>query len=573
MASSDRRPYLTATVLDQALLDAMQDNLEFKLEMIVEIETPTGTIYASDRHKYVGTRFYEALLNFPEVLRTVGEWLSGELEFSSQELRLSNVDGRFNNFLPGGADFDGWIGRQVLIKIGLRDVASTYLTVFDGTITPDGGFKRDKESVVLLARDKFDTLNVTFPPEVLTKTGFTNLEPDKVGLGNPVIYGDWTTNLRELGNPPVQKASVPAFPTNGLLAGVQAGTTSLACQISSHDLSVLETANVFLFRGNEFFKFDVGDITAGTGNRSLTIKQSGNGGTTLIDGSAFIYATGDQFFVRVKGKDLGAFDDNVVWIARDILITYGGLSAGDFDANWTTFRDKSTPAQSDISTLKFRLWRQSAESVMKEVLSLFEQARLEVFVSRDLKLKINSMHFEDFDSAPTFTVRNWDVEQGTFNPQSPDRNQFNRAQADFDFDPGINENRRSTAIKNNADAVTQAGKEISKKVVFPNMYIEAEVNLQLTEIIRLASAYPEFIHVTLTPRAFLLDIGDFVFVSVSIGSTVYSNVPCMVRQIIVNPDGLRISVILQSMQMTPFPTYTPGFAGTVGGFNATITTE
>jgi len=44
--------------------------------MIVEIETPIGTIYASDRNKYAGSTFYEALLNFPIIRRTVGEWLS-----------------------------------------------------------------------------------------------------------------------------------------------------------------------------------------------------------------------------------------------------------------------------------------------------------------------------------------------------------------------------------------------------------------------------------------------------------------------------------------------------------------
>jgi len=40
MSGKDRRPYLTASVLDQALLDACADNFETKIEMVLEIEKP-----------------------------------------------------------------------------------------------------------------------------------------------------------------------------------------------------------------------------------------------------------------------------------------------------------------------------------------------------------------------------------------------------------------------------------------------------------------------------------------------------------------------------------------------------
>ena len=65
MATADRKPYETATVLDQDFLDDCHDNLTNQLEVIVDIDTPTGTIYLSDRNKYVGSTFYEARLKFP----------------------------------------------------------------------------------------------------------------------------------------------------------------------------------------------------------------------------------------------------------------------------------------------------------------------------------------------------------------------------------------------------------------------------------------------------------------------------------------------------------------------------
>src|SRR4051812_20367629 len=125
MSSSDRFPYLTSMILNQTVLDNCHDNLTNQLELIVDIEKPTGIIHASDRNKYVGSTFYEALLTFPVIKRTLGEWLATQLEFSTLELKLSNVDGRFNSLLPGGANFVTWIGNSVVVKLGLRDVAST----------------------------------------------------------------------------------------------------------------------------------------------------------------------------------------------------------------------------------------------------------------------------------------------------------------------------------------------------------------------------------------------------------------------------------------------------------------
>jgi len=51
MGTSDRRPYLTATVLDQDFLDASQDSLVNQLELIIDIEAPdlvkTGAPYTN----------------------------------------------------------------------------------------------------------------------------------------------------------------------------------------------------------------------------------------------------------------------------------------------------------------------------------------------------------------------------------------------------------------------------------------------------------------------------------------------------------------------------------------------
>lgn len=580
MSTKDRREYLTATTLDQGLLDRCQDNLDNGLEMVVEIQSPTGLIYASDRNKYVGSRFYEALTEFPVIKRSLGEWLAPTIEFSNLQLGLSNVDGRFNEFNPGGASFGGWINKEVQVKMGLRDVESSYTTIYAGNVTDIGGYQRDRMRVTLISRDAFDKVNVQFPTKVFTAASFPNIDPALIGVVLPVIYGDWTTELKRQKLVPSDPSSpvddipiVPAFPVNGGAAGVIAGTTSVRLYVSDHDLTFIDDGELHLKRGDAYYKFDAADVSIVSGNRVLDVKQIGNGGTTLVDGAGYQYAAGDTFFVPVKGKNLGAYDDNPVWQARDILMTFGGLVSGDFDANWETYRDKASPAESAVSTFKSRIWVQEPQGVMEYALSLLEQVRLEAFVSRERKFKINSLHLDDFVAAPSYAVRNWDIEAGTFNPKLDDRNAWNRARASYSFDPSQNAEARETPIYRNSAAITQSGKEISKRLIFPNLYQANAVILQTKEMLKLASGYAEFIEMTLTPRAALKELGDFVSVNVTMGATVLENVPAMIRDIGYDPAGLRIPVRVWSFQMIDFPGYSPGYAGMVGGAGAVITEE
>lgn len=566
MSGRNRRRYLTETVLNQEFLNWSADNLDNKLEMVVEIQTPTGTIYASDRNKYVGGTFYEALLNFPVIRRTVGEWLAPTIQFSQLQLELSNVDGRYNDILPQGANYGSWVGKTVVVKMGLSEIASTYTTIFKGSITEIGGVVRSVKSVTIIARDDYEKLSPEWPNTSLTTTVYPDLDDGLIGKILPYIYGDFTVSLEP------DKAIVPAYPTNGKNAGVLAFTDNLKLRISENALTLFDANNVYVKRSDTFYLFDPADIVnIGVSNNTFEILQSG--GVTTIDGSPFEYSNSDVFFVRIKGKDLGAYSDNIVWIARDILITFGGALSGDFDANWATYRDKSSPAQSNIADLKCRVWEDEPKSAIEYALSLLEQVRLEAFISRDLLLKINSLHFEDFDATPAYTVKNWDTVKDTFMPQLETQNNFNRVQGAYDFHPSVNANARSTLVFKNDASITQIQRAISKLVSFPNLYVESDVNYQVIEILRIASAMFETVTVSITWRGLLKDIGDFVLLNVQIGGTIFQDVPAMVRDIGYDPKGLTIPLKLWSMALLPFPGYEPGYGGTTGGYNATITQE
>lgn len=574
MSGADRRKYLTSTTLDQALLDWQADCLDNRLEMVVDIQTPTGYIYASDRNKYVDGVFYEALLNFPVIGRTVGDWLSATVKFSQLQLELSNVDGRFNHILQQGADYGGWVGKTVTVKVGLAELGSTYQPIFNGLITEIGGVLRSVKSVTIIARDRYEKLSKNFPNTYLSQSVYPYLEDGLVGKALPYIYGDYTINL----NPAA--AIVPSYPLNGKDPNVIGGETTpsgpptgvfnnVKFRISDNPLPFFDTANVWFKKSDRYFRCpDI--VNVGADNNSFEVVQQL---TAWLDGSTYTFAQGDTFLVQVKGKDLSGYNDNIVAQAKDILKTFGGAVDADFDSNWATYMNKSTPAQSAIVNIKSRVWENEPKPALDYALSMLAQVRLEAFIDRSLMIKINSLQFEDFNASPSFVVKNWDVAKDTFSPQLDTRNNFNRVQAAYDFHPDVADNARNTPIYHNAASITQVGKPISKLIAFPNLYIATDVQNQVQEILKMASAMFEIINVKLTWRALLLDIGDFVKLNVQIGGTIFEDVPVMIRDVGYDSKGLSIPIIGWSFALCPFPGYTPTYGGTVGGYNATIAQE
>lgn len=578
MSGADRRKYLTATTLNQAFLDWSHENLDCRLEIVCDIDLGDRVIRISDRNKYVvdfGTGyFYDARTNIPVISRTLGDWLVPEIQFSTLQLELSNVDGAFNVYLPGGSDYSPWINKKVTVRLGLGELGQTYFKIFEGRITDVGGMKRSVKSITVLARDIFDQLTNEFPNEVLTVAAFPDLEESLEGKYVPTIYGDWSTGL---GPDP---AAVPAIAINGADPYVNGSAedietsdyNDLELLITTATLPYFDSTNVYLKSGDEWFLVPSSEITwvAAEKNR-FKIRQ--NSMVSWRNDEPYKFASGDTFYVRVKGKDLGAYSDNIVAQAKDILKVYGGLDESIFDANWNTYRDKATPAQSAISTFKSRIYEDEPKSAIQYALSLLEQVRLEAFISRSQKLKINSLHLEDW-TPQNYTIKNWDIEQGSFKPSLDERNNFNRARGTFDYHPVRNENAQQTVVFKNADAIEQiGGKQISKQITFPNLYEPTVVANQVKEILKISSSSLEIGEFTATWRSCLRDIGDIIRLDISIGSVVYPNVAAMIREIGYDPVGLKLPMKVWVLQMCPYNAGSTVYSGTVGGYNATISEE
>jgi hypothetical protein len=347
---------------------------------------------------------------------------------------------------------------------------------------------------------------------------------------------------------------------------------SVKCIISANANTFFDTNQVWLKRSEKYYKIPLADIkNINTDKNYFEIDHHNS--ALQINGEKWTYETSDAIYVRVKGKNLGAYSDNIVSIAQDILEIYGSVVSADLDTSWTTYKNKSTPAQSAIASIKGRAWIGEPQNALEYAVSLLEQVRIELFFNRSQKIALSSLHFDDFQSSPSFIVRNWDIEKDSFIPQLDDRNNFNRVRAVFSFLPDMAENAFSTKYLKNQAAINQSGKEITKILVYPNLYIEAEVQSQATETLKLASGYREIINLTLTNRAILKDIGNWILLDVEIGSSTFSGVPCQIRDISYSPNGLKLPMRIWSFAMLPFGTWNPGYTGIVGGQSATIIAE
>jgi len=609
-----------------------------------------GIIRVSDRNIFVGNRFFGARTLFPLVTRTLGEWLRPTIEFSSIQITLNNVDGIYNKILPGGENYGGFINKSINIKMGLRDVEATYFNIFQGFISSTGGFKRDIKQIKFIARDKFDSINVSFPPEKFTTAQYPKIDSSTINSTVPLIYGNYRESVNVEGNIPtitVNKRDpeiyfdkeLPVAVLNGapsqftienhnfdnndkirfstddtlpsplndstdyyvrnptihtfnvstssgggsLVTSGGIGQHNVIAQTLRNVQSVIsinantffDTSEVWLQRQDAFYKISSSDIQNVSGDLNyFEVRQ--NTGNTVIDSENYKFEESDIFIVKIVGYDLGLYNSNIVSQAQWLMQEFSNLEYADFDqTNWDFYRLKGSPAQSAIANIKSRIYINEEKNLLEFSLSLLEQVRLEYAISRDLKIKINAMHFEDWDYNPSFRIRNFDVEKDSTKVSIDDKTNFNRAGGFYDYNPSIGENEKATKVHKNQNSIDQIDKEISKAIEFPNLYIESDVVYQLKEILKLASGYSELIDLNLTTRGILLDLGDFVKMDVKIGSTVWEDVPMMVRSI-GNDPKMMLPIKLWSMQMIPFANpggWDPGYEGITGGDLATIIEE
>lgn len=571
----DRRvsAYTTATALDQTTLDETFRGGETEIctvgTLIKTVGATTYTLRFSDRSKYVGDTFYYGRAKFPNIKRTVGELVAPTLQFSEMEVQLNNVDGFYNQYLVNGANYFSFIGAQLIIQVGLRDVANTYFTMFDGFVPDEDGFSVSRESITIRARDRADALNKSTGLPYINETDYPTAPTQSYGKVIPLVLGDWTIGYNVIVN---------FGPTK-----IQSGPNQydVWCDAPSDFYGGIIGYNV----GQGFFVFSVGNYTPDTianchikrGNLLIQVNfdstpQDAAGywvvevlGYNLVGGGTipYVFVDGDQASISVKIPYAVGEYSNSVRQAKEILKTIGGVAEGDFDAaSWNALMAKSTPAQSSIVDIKSRVWiGKEDDKILEYTLSLLEQVRIELYWDSAQKIALRSIHPEDFKDQGSFRIEQIYIDEESIKVTSDQRNFFNISLANYAYTPLLDKTQLQTKKRKNQNSVDKIGKEVTKVIDLPSLYIESDALNQIDEFIRFYSSSQEYVECGVNWTVMLNDLTAIIVFNYNVGSIVFNAKPMKIRDINFIPENGCLTLKLLSFANFPHDGYAPSNAG------------
>lgn len=607
--------YQQSKTLSEDVLAQAYAGGEINIELLAYVE---NVCTVSDRPKYgphpdyipgvypdYGTIFYDGRAKLPKVERKLPPLLSTQLSFSELSIEINNCDGKYNRFLVGGEVYTPMFGRRVELKVGLGDISRTYFPIFRGVVHTEGGMERNRESIVIRARDEFEFLNSTVPLPKFTKEEFSALPDDVVGKLIPLCLGDWSYGL-EFTNSPIT--------TNVDVGGVQTAVrTKKTDKVGGGTIGYYTGAGKFVFSvgGNHegsFSCMDIDDCVIKRGDHFLRtsfdsthIEPIGylgvqvNGLIRDSDGAtvAYTYASGDVAVIRTKvsWRNSPTFeneDSNPIYLAREFLITCGRLNTvTDFSTSWETVaNNKSTsyPQSNMRDGIKARIWVGEANTnILDYAIGLLRQVRCDLYVDKQRNFSVIPLFHENIPgpSAISRHIQETHVMERTVSIKTDKRNVFTSADCTYGFTPVINGTSTRTSKYKNNNAIAITSGEVAKSIDLPNLYREDDAIYQLIEIIRFYSASIETITANIGWLHINADLGDWVTVSLPLGTVtdsgetvereIFYRVPCQIRGISIEPEGGSIEMELLSIGNFPVPQYTPPFSeNCISAYNQTI---
>lgn len=586
--TSDRRrnAYLDATALSQDMLDETFLGGENQIEAVGVLTKTVGettyTLRFATFPKYVGDNYYEGRATFPQVQRTLGELQAPTLQFSQFEVVLDNQDGFYNAYLPEGADYFSPIGARLVISIGLRDVASSYITVFDGFVPEQDGFEVDRQTITIRATDKFNDLNRRSPLPFVTEDDFPDAPTDVLGKIIPFVLGDWeagfdvaddagTISVNDgMANVNVKTARAGNF--YGGVVGYFVGGGFFVFSIGTYTPDAITAC--YIRRGENLMQVDFNATpqnTAGYWSVEVTALQVDPSGTT-----AYQYQTGDVAVIAVKVPyDTGKYS-NAIEIAEQMLFTLAGKSSGDLDtAAWDALKAKSTPAPSDMTTLKARKWiGEEKDSVLDLVLSSLEEVRVEMWVNLAGLITLSTLHPEDFPAPAAAAARidALEIDEETLKVSADERTFFNQANLNYAFTPVTKRTMLATSQFKNQTSIDKSGKRVIKTIDAPSLYVEADAVNQLKEFLRFYSTGLMFVKATVSWIHLRRDLAEFVAFNYDTGSVSYSEAPMMTRELSIDLLTAAVTFRLLSLANFSYAGYSPANASRfLSGADASIT--
>lgn len=564
--------YDEATSLTQDFLDQTFSYGETRLQSICTITKNGKSIRVSSIPKYVGDDFYDGRASLPVIRKSMGEFLATTFQFDDTSIEISNVDGFYNKYLIGGAEYTNFIGGTMTYSLGISDIQSTYINIFNGTIKTDAGLDLDRDTISFQAQNNLTSFNRTVDLPEITKGTFPSAPDDVVGKKIPVVIGDWTVgcNVVQTGSAKVNVSGTDydaeTYKTNnfyGAVIGYYIGGGYFVFATGNYTPSTI--SNAWLKRGDKLLAVNFNSTAQVVGGYYTclitTIKKLG-GGTIVYN-----YEQGDELVISVS---VGS-DDNLVSQCQKLLQDILGLT--NFSTNWTTLKNKATPSQSAISSIKSRVWFGDSEiSLLEYVNSMLMQVRLKMVVLSDGTIDLFSLHFEDWP-APTSIrkIESFEIVEKSLKITTEPRNFICGANANYAFTPSAQATMlRTNLLTNNVSKTAIGGSNLLKTIDFPNLYVESDVNAQISEYVRMFSFPLEYLSISTAWTGLLDEVGDFVTVNVQLGSINYSNVPCVVMEKGINLQTFEVQYKLLSLNGFSYPNNLVTYTGQMSSYNQTL---
>lgn len=576
--------YLNATSITQQFLTDTFNSGENQLEAICTITNRAGdVIRVSSIPKYVGNTFYEGRATLPVIQKTLGQFLAPHGQFSDAQVSISNVDGMYSTYFVGGADYSSFIGASMVFQFGIRDIEASYVTMFDGVVKNSSGYGKNLQTISFTAADKFGLYNKALNLPSITEDVFPSAPTSSLGKLIPFCAGDWSTgfNVTQTASTSVNNGVsddlVISYTTEnfyGGIVGYNIGGTNFIFATGNYTPDTIN--NVLIQRGGVLLatNFNSTPLTVGGYYYLDIVSLQKDGGGTV----AYVPQDSDIAIIDVKIPFATSKYDNIVEQVQSIMQEVLGINSNQFSSNWATLIAK--PA---ISGLKSRFWiGNNNTAIIDYVKSMLTQVRLEMFVNREGLIDLNSLHTDDWPAVASMRqLDQFQVVEASLNIEQDEDNYFNAANANYAFLP-VNEKTALTtdlfinvvsraATGQSPNSQTSSDQSVQKTIDFPNLYIKADVETQLKEMIRFYSFSFEYISVSTAWNGLLDDLGDFLNFNYDLSSLTYNNAPCMIRDISTDMDKGMISYKLLSLYGFNYPNYTSGFTDMISSYNQVLT--
>lgn len=326
-----------------------------------------------------------------------------------------------------------------------------------------------------------------------------------------------------------------------------------SADINNHNLIVVDRVTLKLYRIN---------MTTGALVSSFALSEISpsiaypSGCSYSQDGTVFVLdATTMALYNYNESTDANT---NPGFIARDVLQRFTGKLPDNFDLKWNECCRK------DMSKFKMRLYMNEKTTIVTYLSKTLQQFNTSMYI-RFGRYALFHYTFDNFLNDGKI-IREGDIKLNSFNPSKEYNQYFNSAYAEYGKDP-FNNDKVVSETYISLSGITSSGKEVQRKLDMPAVYRREDVDTLLPLFVRLSSAEPEFVNLTVGFKRLFAQLNDFYRINfvappdketgIIKSGRRFEMVPCFVRKMEFDLSDMSIKLKVWSLGATAFGDFVP----------------